>query len=62
MIVDLPQPDGPTNATFLPAAIYRLKFSKTFFSLDSYLNVILFTEIFPYIGVVSFFLPNLSSL
>lgn len=49
IIVDFPQPDVPTNATLFPAYIYKLKLSKMYIDLDSYLNLIFLNFILPYI-------------
>ena len=51
MIVDLPQPLEPTNATFCPVGILKLKLENTFFSLVGYLNVKLRQSISPLISV-----------
>jgi len=46
-IVDLPDPDSPTNATFSPALINRLKFLKMDSYLAGYLNYTFYNLIFP---------------
>lgn len=39
MMVDLPLPDGPTNAIFYPYFILKLKFLRTIAYLSGYLKV-----------------------
>ena len=46
-MVDLPDPDGPTNPIFSPFFIIRLKLFKTIASLSGYLNTTFLNSISP---------------